>query len=350
MAARLKVTSSALVFLSHQAVRGLTIQYASVRTSGPQEIKGDGFVARRIGWGSRALRTKDLTGSRFTLVVRALSAEQAPFLAAAMANLGTYGLPNYFDDARFGSRSRRDFIGKEILKRDAERVVHMYLAERLASDSRAICDFKRLVASHWGQWGYLLHQAPRPSNFRSVITYLKDHPHDYRKAVNLIQDKLLSAFLAAYQAWVWNLIVARYLDQDGAAPLSVRIARRSFPIPELGPAIKALCAVDLDLPRLTAHYPGDFEAAVVAAFAEESLTLRDFKARILRRVYLPKRERALAFVPQAVVCSVPVEDETAPGCSSVTISFTLSPGQYATLVIKAAAAMIGAELESRRMA
>jgi tRNA pseudouridine13 synthase len=195
-----------------------------------------------------------------------------------------------------------------------------------------------------------------------VITYLKDHPHDYRKAANLIQDKLLSSFLAAYQAWVWNLIVARYLDHAdlptvgsphsgtdpaGAQHALIRIARTAFPLPKPDPAVTALCEVAIDLPRLTAHYPGVFEAAAAAAFESEGLTTRDFKARILRRVYLPKRERVLAFVPQEVACGSPEADERAPGRYRTTVSFTLPPGQYASLVLKAAAALIGVELRVR---
>lgn len=365
MASQLGVTPSALAFLTHKAVRAAVVQYASVRKRGPQEIAGEGYTARRVGWGPRVLRLKDLTCNHITLVARDLSVAEAAALVGAMADLGAYGLPNYFDDARFGSRSRRDFIGKEILKRDAERVIHMYLAESLAGDPQEVREFKRLVKSHWGQWGYLLHQAPRPSNFRSVMTYLKDNPHDYRKAVNLIQDKLLAAYLAAYQAWVWNLILASYLDQSGLADAAgvavspsgdahrhpadvwhaiLRIARTAFPVPKPRPAVTALCEVAIDLPRLTAHYPGDFEAAAAAAFEREGLTMRDFKARILRRVYLPKDERALAFVPQDVACTAPAVDETASGRHKVAVSFALPPGQSAPLVLKAAAALTGVQL------
>lgn len=347
LAARLKVTPSALVFPALKDKAAVAVQYASVRKRGPEEIHGKGYVARRVGWGPRALRPGDLSGNRFTIVVRDLSDDEAERLGPALERLAAHGLPNYFDEQRFGSMTRDGLIGKEILKRDAERVVHMYLGESMAGDRSDVRKFKRLVASHWGQWGFLLHQAPRPSNYRSVITFLKDHPHDYRKAANLIQDRLLSIYLSAYQSWVWNQIVGAYLEGDGPVSQHVRVLRSRLPVPEPTAETAALQEVLVDLPRLTARYEGPFEAPAAAVFEREQLELRDFKARILRRVYLTKGERPVAFAPEALTAEPPVRDDQDGEGWQMTVAFTLGAGRYATLVMKAAAALIGTEIWTR---
>jgi tRNA pseudouridine13 synthase len=344
MAAQLKVTPSSLIFPALKDRVAVAVQHASVRKRGPEVIHGEGFAATRIGWGPRALRPKDLSGNCFTLTVRDLELQEAEALGPVMARLEQYGLPNYFDDQRFGSLTRGGFPGKEILNRDAERVVHMYLAESMAGDRREIRKFKRLVASHWGEWGYLLHQAPRPSNYRSVITYLKDHPHDYRKAVNLIQDRLLSIYLAAYQSWVWNQIIGAYLAQNRDCPYQVRIMRDRFPVPEPDAALEGLREMLVELPRLTARYDGPLHDAAAAAFEREKLELRDFKARILRRVYLTKGEREVIFAPTDVVSSAPEADAENAGRWQLQVGFTLGSGRYATLVLKAAASLVGAQI------
>jgi tRNA pseudouridine13 synthase len=269
-------------------------------------------------------------------------AEKLPEILAKMEQ---FGLPNYFDDQRFGSLTKDGFIGKEILKRDAERVVHMYLAEPMVGDPKHIREFKQLVESHWGQWGFLLHQAPRPSNFRSVITYLKDHPHEYRKATNLIQDRLLSIYLAAYQSWVWNLIVAQFLERDESAPYSIEIAGTRFPLLEPTEQTAELVDLLVDRPRLTANYEGLFAESAQAVFEAEELEIRDFKARILRRVYLSKGERPIWFMPTDVSVEKAVEDDVYKNRWKTIVRFTLDSGRYATLIMKVAAGLSGTQLK-----
>ncbi len=341
------MTPSALVFPALKDASAEAIQYASVRKRGPEQIKERGFIAQRVKWGSRSLQPKDVLGNRFVVVVRDLAEADVPVLTEALHKLETEGLPNYFDEQRFGSLSEKGFIGKAILLRDAEQVVRFYLEEEMRGDPADVREFKALVKSHWGQWGFLLHQAPRPSNFRSVITYLKDHPHDYGKAVNLIQDRLLSIYLSAYQSWVWNHITARYLESLSPTSLAVEIVDVPFLLPDAGAVPDAAKALEVDLPRLTARYEGAVGEAAQAVFDMEGLTLHDFKARILRRVYLARGERAIWFKPAAVEVSTPYHDDYTPGRQAVTVKFTLQSGCYATLVMKAAAAYSGLPFRAR---
>ena len=90
-----------------------------------------------------------------------------------------------------------------------------------------------------------------------------------------------------------------------------------------------------------------FEAPAAAVFEREQLELRDFKARILRRVYLTKGERPVAFAPEALTAEPPVRDDQDGEGWQMTVAFTLGAGRYATLVMKAAAALIGTEIWTR---
>ena len=144
MAAQLSVTPSALVFPALKDTAAVTIQYASVRKKGPATLKGKGYKAERVQWGPRALRPRDLEKNCFEIVVRDMTKQDATKLASILTSMEQYGLPNYFDDQRFGSLTKDGFIGKEILKRDAERVVHMYLAEPMVGDPKIIRKFKEV--------------------------------------------------------------------------------------------------------------------------------------------------------------------------------------------------------------
>ncbi|MBN1261717.1 MAG: tRNA pseudouridine(13) synthase TruD [Anaerolineae bacterium] len=345
IAPKLKVTPSNVVFPALKDKTALAVQYASVRKRGPETVKGRNFVAHRVAWGTRALRPSDLRGNRFSILLRDFAEEEASRVSPAMQALSDHGLPNYFDDQRFGSFSTEGFIGKAILMREAERAVWLYLAGPMLGDTREVREFKKLVRTHWGQWGYLLHQAPRPSNFRSVLTFLKDHPQGFRKALNLVHDRLLSIYLVAYQSWVWNQILGRFLAGQTENPQTIRVVGRLLPVPlEVSDILKER---ELQMPNLTVVYPPDVLPAVEAVLAEEEMTLEDFKARILRRVYLPKGERGMWFAPADIVVGNVQPDAMYAGRFAVTVEFTLDPGQYATLVIKSLAARMAVPVHVR---
>ncbi len=341
MAKKLGVSPSSVVFPAPRDIAPVGVLYASVRKKGPARFKGQGFIARRVQHGPRALRSKDLRSNRFTIMVRHLSKTEVPKLKKVIYALENAQIPNYYDDQRFASWANEGFIGKAILVGDAEKVVHFYLAEPMLGDSDKIREFKLLVKSHWGQWGYLLHQAPRPSNFRSVISYLKNNPHDYAEAANHIRDRRLSFYLLAYQSWIWNHILAQYLKQRTTISAEVEIAGTRFPLPSEDEWLLSLQDLSIELPRLTANYQGEIAAAAEAALESEGLTLGDFNVRLVRRVCLTKAERAAWFAPTDVALGEPVADEDESEHWAVPVNFTLTPGHYATLVMKVAAARIG---------
>lgn len=331
LAARLGLAPADVILPALKDAAAVTQQYVSVRGRGPAQVRGAGFVARRVGWGPRPLRPGDLVGNRFMLMVRDLGEAEARTLAEALVRLGQAGLPNYFDEQRFGSRSARGFIGKVILQRDAEQALRLYLSEPMAGDPLPVRTFKQEARAHWGEWTALFEVAPRPSNFRSLLTFLKDHPTDYRKALNLIPARLLALYLAAYQSWVWNQIAGRLLD--GAEGQQVEIAGTTLPVSAARPAGPPRLA----LPAAGVVYPPEQQPAVTAVLAEEGLTLADFKARLLRDAYLPKGEREIWVKPGELVVGASVPDELSPGRHTLPVTFTLPPGSYATLVIKVSA-------------
>jgi len=344
MAAHFKVTPSLVVFPALKDTTTFAIQYASVRKRNPEEFSGEGFVAQRVQFGPRALRPSDLVGNRFTITIRDLAETEAAALNVTLQTLATYGLPNYFDTQCFGSQTALGFIGKTILLRDAEAAVQMYLAEPMQSDAADLCTFKLLVKENWGQWGYLLHLAPRPSNFRSVITFLKDHPHEYRKALNLIQERLLTTYLSAYQAWIWNQVLGLYLEKYVPSAGQIEIAGKVFPLPAGAQVLDKVRELAIDLPRMTALYEESLVSVVDTVLAQEGITLHDLKARILQRVYLSKGERPAWFMPAELTLAAPVPDTYYPGRWAVTARFMLAPGSYAILLLTAAAAQMGVPL------
>ncbi len=319
----------------------VAVQYASVPGRGPARLRGPGWTAERVGTLGRPLSVHDLAANRFRLVLRDLDPEEAGALRRGMGRVAAGGIPNYFDEQRFGSYVPGEgFPGRRILERDAEGALRLYLAAVSRADPKEVRPFKAAAAVRWGDWAGLLEIAPRPSNYRSLLTYLKDHPTGFRHALNLVPDRILSLWLAAYQSWLWNRILARFLEGVLPGPFrTVTILETPHPLPE-GAVPAAIQTLKVPLPHHRVRWPRpELAAAAEAVLAAEGLAQEDLKARILKRAYLWKGRREAWLRPQEVAVGEPGPDEAFPGRWKVEVAFVLPPGSYATLTVRAARAL-----------
>jgi tRNA pseudouridine13 synthase len=358
MARALQVPHSAVVFPALKDKDAVAVQHVAVRGTGPARLTGRGFEAEFVGRSPRRLTPADIVANRFTIVLRDLSAREVTDIQGRLAQVAQFGLPNYFDQQRFGSLvPGEEHIGKRILQRDAEGALRAYLTQPFAGDPARVRAFKSFAAANWEDWDALFEAAPRPSNFRSVLTYLRDHPTDgsteramhYRKALNLITRRLLSLYLAAYQSLLWNRIVGRYLTARlGEPTVHIEIAGERLPLyHELPSGFDCEFAIPLPNHRAVYRTPGpprgkgcgdsspSLATIAAQALAQEGLVLNDLKARILKKAYLSKGKRALLLFPQDPSASPPESDDRFPGRQKVILAFSLPRGSYATLVIKA---------------
>ncbi len=343
LAAALGLPPSAVAFPALKDKAAQATQYGTVRGSGPAHIAGPGFQAERIGTSTRPLAPRDLLGNRFTAVLRDLSAEQAGRIPLQVERLNRCGFPNYFDQQRFGSRAPgHDWMGKRILLWDAEGALRAHLSQPFVGDPPRVRAFKSEAKQHWGEWRYLLQQAPKPSNFRSVLTFLVDHPQDYRKALNLVTPRLLSLYLAAYQSLLWNRLAARYLcasleEENVRLTGALEVAGETLPFyGELPlPLLDQLKGVQVPLfhQRLVVSDP-TLAALSETVLAEEGMQREDLKARLLQRAYLARGARRLLVFPHELEIGEVGADKAAPNRHKLTISFVLPPGSYATLMLR----------------
>ncbi|MBE9506437.1 MAG: tRNA pseudouridine(13) synthase TruD, partial [Chloroflexi bacterium] len=177
MARKLGVAQSAVVFPALKDKNAVAVQHVAVRGPGPARLTGKGFEAEFLGRTPRPPAPADIIANHFTIVLRDLSGEEAARIQERSAQVAQFGLPNYFDEQRFGSLAPgEDHIGKRILQRDAEGAMRAYLTQPFVGDPVRVKKFKTFASEHWGDWDALFEAAPRPSNFRSVLTYLRDHP------------------------------------------------------------------------------------------------------------------------------------------------------------------------------
>lgn len=338
LAADLGIHRSHISFAGLKDRRAEATQYASIHGNPPPTISGSGFKATHVGRLDRPLRPTDIARNRFSLVLRDLSLEEAQSIFNRLGAISEYGLPNYFDHQRFGSFHPQDgFIGAHILSRDAERAMKSYLSVIYPGDPARIKQFKEHAASQWGNWEAIFQAAPQPSNYRSVLTFLRDHPSDFRRALNLVSQELLSLWLDAYQSYLWNRIVGQFLTASLKTNLDwIEIAGVRLPVyPDLSPKTRnSWRTLDVPLPHHRASYKGsELAGAFEKVMQEENLELADLKARILKKAYTSSHSRLMLLFPQDISIQEPVEDESFTGRKKMSLDFSLPRGCYATLVI-----------------
>jgi tRNA pseudouridine13 synthase len=335
LARRLGKPQADVIFPALKDAVARTVQWVGVRAGGPAKIAGRGFIAERVGFADRPPDPRNLRGNRFTVVLRDLSPTEARLLPATAAQLGSSGWPNYFDDQRFGSLVEGyGPFGRAVLRADDEMVLRLYLAVPWTGDPARVRAFKAEAARSWGDWDRLFSWAPVRTNFRSLLTFLRDHPNDYRRAVRLIPARLLMLAVDAYRSWVWNLAVSRFFEENGPAEFAVTVAGCRLAVP--AEPRDSWSATEVPLPHPRASYSPPWDRLVADLLKADGLTLADLAGR----GRLPDRPSPTRRVIWVRPDGVSFEASSSPEMGI--LRFSLPPGAYGTLLLKVLAARLAA--------
>jgi tRNA pseudouridine13 synthase len=248
------------------------------------------------------------------------------------------GLPNYFDDQRFGSVGESgEFVARPWCAGDYERALWLALADPHAHDRSDERKQKRILREHWGDWQTCRARLGQ-SHRRSIVTYLADRTGDFRGALASIRVDLRSLFLSAFQSWLWNKLLAEFLRRDLRPDRLLEIVTEAgtWPFPNgLEPAqAERLRGIELPLPsaRTKIEEP-ELRGLVDDVLAREELELRGLRVKYPRDSFFSKGSRRAMFQPSALR-HVTAPDELYPGRERLRLSFDLPRGSYATILVK----------------
>lgn len=324
----------------------ITVQYLTIHNGPRKALQQSSFQLDYVGQTKAAFTPAEIHGNRFLLVLRDMPQPEVEYASAAVAELKRTGLPNYYDDQRFGSLGfSGDWIGRAWCLGDYERALWLAMADPHRNDSSSEKKQKQIMRDLWGRWPECK-QALDRSHRRSVVTFLSDKVEsgrdpDYRGAFARISVDLRGLYLSAYQSALWNRLLTRYLESHGSgeavdsAASNSRVEFRLLSGRCVFPA--NACenpTLELPLPSARIDPPeGQVGELLGDVLREEDIELRQLRVKYPRDSFFSKGTRPALIQPRGLSI-VTSSDELHPNRSKMTLSFELPRGSYATILVK----------------
>jgi tRNA pseudouridine13 synthase len=313
-------------------------QHLTIHRGPKRDFHAQRFRLEYLGQTKADFASGDIRANRFRIVVRDLSEEEAPRLIAAAREIARDGAPNYFDEQRFGSVGESgDFVARPWMLGDWERALWLALADPNEHDSPADAKEKRVLLAHWRQWPQCKERLPR-SHRRSIVTYLVDHPEDFRGAFGRLRVDMRRLYLSAFQSHFWNHMLAAHLcrqcraEQLGSIPS--RLGALPFPRDLDESQIIALRAASLPLPSSRAIFREESQRRLAEeVLGSSGLMLDQLRVKYPKDCFFSRGERKV-LVTAAISAASPEPDDVFPGRRKLRLEFELPRGSYATIVIK----------------
>jgi tRNA pseudouridine13 synthase len=311
-----------------------TSQHFTVHHGPARDFTRPGVTVRHLGRTAEPFTAAHIRANRFVVVLRHLKPVNCERAVEAIPGVERIGLPNYFDDQRFGSVAPgQPFVARELIRGDFEAALKLALAAPYEHDRAVDKKEKATLIAGWGDWAGLKVALQR-SHARSLVDYLVSHPADFKGAVARLRPDLQGLYLSAYQSHVWNRTLDRWL-RDRLPPAEVgsvglKLGPLSVPLADPGWDGRTL---PLPSARLKPAPDADWRPALDAVLAADGLALDGMRIHGLDRPFFSRGERPMGVRPAGLTAE-PGDDELNRGRLKLTLRFELPRGSYATILVK----------------
>jgi tRNA pseudouridine13 synthase len=323
-----------------------TIQYLTIFRGPRRQLTHHGINVEYLGQVAGPYTSSDIRANRFRITLRAVPPGETDRIRHVLEEIRLDGVPNYFDDQRFGSvapvaradQPQADFVARLMILERYEDALRLALTAPYEYDRAEQKQEKAVLRAHWGDWPKCKELLPR-GHARSLADYLTHHPDDYRGALERLRPELRGLYLSAYQSHLWNKMLARWVEQhcrpDQITPVRLRLGVLPMHRNLSDEQRSELARLQLPLPSArTRLEPGDERQALIdSVLREEGIALPQMKLKGFRKVFFSKGERAALCLPAAFGHEFQHDEEHA-GQEKLILAFELPRGSYATLIIK----------------
>jgi tRNA pseudouridine13 synthase len=321
----------------------VTVQHLTIHNGPRKSLRQNSLELEYLGQVRAPFTPADQDGNRFQLVLRDMTADEIQQAEVAIAQVKNTGLPNYYDDQRFGSLGvSGEWIARAWCLGNWERALWLALADPHVNDPSSEKQQKALLRELWGQWPECQQRLDRSSR-RSIVTYMSDKVKvgkdpDYRGALARISVDLRGLYLSAFQSALWNRLLTRFqeavCDPGSLQKFDLLSGRCVFPMNPGSHQIETLLHTELPLPCARIERPegliGDLLDDVLK---EEQIELREIRVKYPRDSFFSKGLRRAIIRPAGLLCHTS-EDDQHRQRSKLTLAFELPRGSYATILVK----------------
>jgi tRNA pseudouridine13 synthase len=345
---RLNLPRDAVAFAGLKDKHARTTQFVTIHGGPRRGLSQTNLELEYVGQAERPIHARDITANRFVVVIRDLSETELESTTQNLAAIARDGLPNYFDNQRFGSLGvSGEFLAQPWCLGDYQRALWLAIAEENVHDRPDERREKEILREQWGNWRRCQELLPC-AQCSHIISLLANQRGDFRRAITLVRQDLRSIWLAAFQSHLWNQILAGAIrDLCPAEQCSLQtIARREVPFfRDLSDdQRRQLQGTILPLPSARLHLEeGPLKSLYDRVLAAQGIELRQIRVKYPRDSFFSKGERAAVF-RAGDLAHESADDDLYPGSRKLTLRFTLPRGSYATILVKRVTGSAGDEL------
>ena len=350
---RLRISRKRIAFAGTKDRRAITTQLFQFDAPGDavESIRLKDVEILETFRTDRVLEIGDLLGNEFTITVRDIPLSKTEIerrtetIAREVRAAG--GFPNFFGVQRFGSvRPITHIVGRHIVRGEFKDAVHAYIANPMEGEGEESAAVRAELETT-GDYAAALRAYPDEWGFeKAILNHLVKHPDDYVGALQILPHNLQMMFVHGYQSYLFNWILSERMRAgfpfhepvEGDIVLAARAdgrpdRNREIPVDFTNlERVAAQCGAGKAFvsallfgseTEFAAGRPGEIETRVIA---EEGLQPDDFIIPAIPRLSSRGGRRELL---------APVRDlewEAREGV--VTFQFTLTPGCYATCLLR----------------
>ena len=288
IAKRLRIKEKKIGFAGSKdknAVTEQVISFFMINKDNIDKIKIKDIKLEFIGYGDEPITLGDLQGNKFEIIVRNLDEKKLENINKEI-NLTV----NYFDEQRFSKNNVA--IGRYLVKKNFKE------AAKLIDDEK-------------------------------VIKFLRNNKTNYVGSLQKLSKRILRFYVHAYQSFLWNEIVKRYLEKKFKVVKKVNYSQGEFVFVDSYKDIK------LPLIGWGVEIENNESLEIVKkVMSEEKIDYKDFIIKQFPEISEEGELRDVFVEIKNLKINEFTEDELNLTKKKVKINFSLPKGSYATIIIK----------------